>query len=79
MFNFRVNSFLLEGLALKAPITTAADENLMYTFALFSEKISFDISCEFSARQRFFRRKEISLNISCEFSARQRIFRKNKT
>ena len=38
-------------LSLKAPITTAADDNLEY-FSLFSEKIRLDVSSETSARQR---------------------------
>ena len=42
---------LLPGLTLKAPITTAADENFIYFF-YFSEKTSLDISCESSAWQK---------------------------
>ena len=38
------------GLILKAPITTAADDNIFYFF-YFSEKTSLDISCESSAWQ----------------------------
>ena len=38
-------------LILKAPITTAADENFFYFIFYFSEKTSLDISCESSAWQ----------------------------
>ena len=37
-------------LTLKAPVTTAADDNLLYIF-YFSEKTSHDISCELPAWQ----------------------------
>ena len=36
-------------LTLKAPVTTAADDNFIYLF--FSEKTNLDISCESSAKQ----------------------------
>ena len=39
-------------LIIKAPITTAADDIHKYFFIAFSEKISLDVSCESSARQR---------------------------
>ena len=39
----------VQQLILKAPITTAADDNLLFYF--FSEKTSLDISCESSAKQ----------------------------
>ena len=35
----------------KAPITTAADNNFLIYIFYFSEKTSFDILCESSARQ----------------------------
>ena len=38
-------------LTLKAPITTAADDNFFIYFFYFSEKTSLDISCESSAWQ----------------------------
>ena len=38
-------------LTLKAPITTAADDNFVLFFFYFSEKTSLDISCESSAWQ----------------------------
>ena len=40
------------GLTLKAPITTAADDIYKYFFIVFSENVRLDISCESSARQR---------------------------
>ena len=42
----------LDALALKAPITTAADDIHKYFFHYFSEKIRLDVSSESSARQR---------------------------
>ena len=39
-------------LALKVPITTAADDIHKYFFHCFSEKIRLDVSVESSARQR---------------------------
>ena len=55
---------------------TAADDIHKYFFVVFffffSEKISFDVSSESSARQK------IKLDVSSESSARQRIHMKNQ-
>ena len=58
-------------LTFKAPITTAADDSLEYSFLCFSEKIRLDISSESSARQR------IHMKHQALFSAKDKI-KKNK-
>ena len=40
-----------QGLTIKVPITTAADDNFCYFFFYWSEKTSLDISCESAAKQ----------------------------
>ena len=46
------NPIMASEFTLKAPITTAADNNHKYFFIVFSEKIRLDVSSESSAGQR---------------------------
>ena len=65
----------------EVPITTPADDSFEYFFHCLLEKISLDVSCESSARQRIHTKHQTWLrpDISCGSSCRQRIHMKHQS